>query len=47
MFSAMPAGLLSEGPRRDDFAARVRQSLVGYEPLAEHVRVWLQFGHTP
>ncbi len=42
MFSAMSPGLLLD---RDEFAAQIRRALAGHEPITEHVRVWLQFGH--
>lgn len=45
VFSAMSDHQLRSKARRDAFAARVRTSLAGHEPLTEHVRVWLQFGH--
>ncbi len=44
IFSAMSADRLHSD--RDEFAARVRAALAGREPLIEHVRVRLQFGHT-
>ena len=45
VFSAMSDHQLGRRPARDAFAARVRTALAGHEPLTEHVRVWLQFGH--
>jgi SAM-dependent methyltransferase len=44
VFSAMSAGQPSAG--RQEFAAQLRDALAGLGPLTEHVRVWLQFGHT-
>jgi hypothetical protein len=45
VFSAMSDDQLRSATRREAFAARVRTALAGREPLVEHVRVWLQFGH--
>lgn len=45
IFSAISADRLPPQARREEFAAQVRDALGGQEPLIEHVRVWLQFGH--
>ena len=45
IFSAMSADQLHPSARREKFAAQVRDALAGHQPLTEHVRVWLQFGH--
>ena len=45
ILSAMSDDQLRSATRREAFAARVRTALAGREPLVEHVRVWLQFGH--
>lgn len=45
IFSAMSADQLSPRARREEFAAQVRDTLAGHEPLTEHIRVSLQFGH--
>ena len=44
LFSAMSADELPP-QRRAEFAAQLRDALAASEPLTEHVRVWLQFGH--
>lgn len=44
VFSAMSADQLQPA-RREEFATMVHDALAGREPLTEHVRVWLQFGH--
>jgi SAM-dependent methyltransferase len=45
VFSAISADELPPPKRRTEFASQVRDALSGQEPLTEHVRVSLQFGH--
>jgi ubiquinone/menaquinone biosynthesis C-methylase UbiE len=45
IFSAMSADQHPHA-RREEFAAQVNDALEGHQPLTEHVRVWLQLGHT-
>ena len=45
IFSAMSADQLRPKARREEFAGQVRDALAGHEPLTEHIRVSLQFGH--
>ena len=46
IFSAMSADRLHSRARQEEFAAQVRDALAGHQPLTEHIRVSLQFGHT-
>jgi hypothetical protein len=45
ILSAMSADQLSPRARREQLAGQLRIALAGHEPVAEHVRVSLQFGH--
>jgi len=45
VFSAMSADRLPPPRQREEFAAQLRTALGPHEPLTEHVRVSLQFGH--
>ena len=47
VFSAMSGDRMPPPQRREEFAAQVRDALARHEPLTEHVRVSLQFGHGP
>jgi SAM-dependent methyltransferase len=46
IFSAISADQMPSPERREEFAAQVRGTLAQHEPLTEHVRVSLQFGHS-
>lgn len=46
VFSALPADQLPPWASRDTFAAQLRDALAHHDHLTEHVRVWLQFGHS-
>jgi len=47
IFSALSADRLPPPQRREEFAAQVRDALARHEPITEHVRVSIQFGHSP